>query len=55
MKSNSRRTKMIRDAKCARFSILDRHLKQVIIIVKQSKVEEIHINGDEVMILKQKK
>jgi hypothetical protein len=43
---------MIRDAKCIRFLIPNRHLQLVIITVKQSKVEEIHINGDQVMILK---
>jgi hypothetical protein len=37
---------MIKDAKRARFLIPNKHLQLVIIIVKQSKVEEIHINGD---------
>jgi hypothetical protein len=46
---------MIRDAKCARFLVPNRHLQLGIIIVKQSKVEKIHINGNEVMIFKQKK
>jgi hypothetical protein len=46
---------MIRDAKCTRFSIPNRHLQPVITTMKQPKVEEIHINGDQVMILKQKK
>jgi hypothetical protein len=46
---------MIRDAKCTRFSVPNRHLQPVITTMKQPKVEEIHINGDQVMILKQKK
>jgi hypothetical protein len=45
---------MIRDAKCTRFSVPNRHLQPVITTMKQPKVEEIHINGDQVMILKQK-
>jgi hypothetical protein len=46
---------MIRDAKCARFSIPNRHLQPIIIIVKYSKIEDFHINGDQVMVFKQKK
>jgi hypothetical protein len=46
---------MNRDAKCTKISEPNRHLQPVITIVKQPKVEEIHIIGDQVMILKQKK
>ncbi len=55
MKPRIGRVEMIRDAKCARFLVPIRHLQLVIIILKQSKVEEIHINGNQVMIFKQKK
>jgi hypothetical protein len=46
MKSPIGRAKMIRDAKCPRFSIPNRHLQLVITTVKKEKVEKIHINGD---------
>jgi hypothetical protein len=46
---------MIKDANCIRFLVLNKLLQPINITVKQSKVEEIHINGDQVMILKQKK
>jgi hypothetical protein len=48
------KVKMIINAKCTRFSILNRHVQLVNTTVKKAKVEEIHINGNHVMILKQK-
>jgi hypothetical protein len=54
MKSSIRRTKMISDAKCTRFSIPNRHLQPIITTMKKVKAKEIHINGYQVMILKQK-
>jgi len=39
MKSCTGRAKMIRNAKCARFSIPNRHLQPIIIIVKYSKLK----------------
>jgi hypothetical protein len=54
MKSPIRITEMIRDAKYTRFSILNRHLQPIITTVKKEKVEKIHINGDQVMIIKEK-
>lgn len=41
-----RRVEMIRDAKCTRFLLLNRHLQPLIIIVKKEKVEKIQINED---------
>jgi hypothetical protein len=46
---------MIRDAKCTRFSVPNRHLQPIITMVKKEKVEKIHTNGDQVMIFKQNK
>ncbi len=43
---------MIIDAKCTRFPIPNRHLQLVIITEKKPKVEEIHNNGDQVVIMK---
>jgi hypothetical protein len=54
MKSPIRKVEMIRDAKCTRFSISNKHLQPIITIMKNAKVEEIHINGHHVMIFKQK-
>jgi hypothetical protein len=42
----------IKDAKCTRFPIPNKHLQQVITTMKKEKVEEIHINGDQMMIFK---
>jgi hypothetical protein len=55
MKSPIGRAEMIRDAKCIRFPIPNKHLQQVITTVKKEKIEKIHINGYQVMILKQTK
>jgi hypothetical protein len=55
MTSPTLRAKMIRDAKCTRFSIPNRHLQPIITTVKNAKVENFHINGDDFMIPKQKK
>jgi hypothetical protein len=46
---------MIRDAKCIRFLIPNKHLQPIITTVKNAKVEKIPINGAEVMIIKQNK
>jgi hypothetical protein len=50
MKSPIGRAEMIRDAKCTRFLVPNRHLQPVITIMKKEKVEKIHINGDQVTI-----
>jgi len=52
MKSPTEREEMIKDAKCTRFLIPNRHLQPLIIIMKKEKVEKIHIDGDQIMILK---
>jgi hypothetical protein len=45
MKSPRGRAETIRDAKCTRFLLPNRHLQPVITTLKKAKVEEIHING----------
>jgi len=55
MKPPTQRAKMIRDENCTRFLVPNKFIQPIIITIKQSKVEEIHINGDQVMIFKQKK
>jgi len=52
MKSPTGRAEMMRDEKCTRFLVFNRHLQPAITIVKREKVEKIHINGNQVMILK---
>jgi len=55
MKLRTRKVEMIRDANCTRFLVPIKFLQLVIITMKQSKFEKIHINGDQIMILKQNK
>jgi hypothetical protein len=52
MQSPIRRAEMIIDAKRTRFSVPNKHLQPLITIVKKEKVEEIHSNGNQDMILK---
>jgi hypothetical protein len=55
MKSPMGRVEMIKDAKCTRFSIPNRHLQPIITTVKKAKIEKIHTNENQVMTFKQKK